>query len=261
MTSLTPRTHDEWRDILRGNNKVRVCGGGTAGVWLPELKGTVVSSELMNRVVEYRPDDLLIRVESGMNLAEMSELVARDGLCLPLLRDRGWLGYAGQTVGGMVAMGLPHYGAGSVRDWVVGMKFITGGGAVVDSGANVVKSVAGFDLHRLLVGSRGELGAILEVALRLYPLKMMPEVPAEWAMQDETWVHRVSRSFECAGEVRSPNREWLWSNRLIDLPPQGWAIGSGGRFVGTRDSTRDRLRANLKNVLDGRGVFGEGWRR
>jgi hypothetical protein len=258
---LVPKTIDDWRDLIGRGERFRVCGGGSSDLWLSESQVPRVSTSEFSQVLEYRPDDLIIRVGAGLLLGELVDLVAKDGLCLPIMRDRGWLGYPGKTVGGLVGLGLPHYGIGSVRDWVVGMKFLTGSGEIVDSGANVVKSVAGFDLHRMLVGSRSELGVILEVALRLYPLKMMPDRESLQAIEGDCWVHRVPRSFECQQGVRSPQQELIWADRQLELPPHGWAIGPGGRYVGRRDAVAERFRANLKNVLDPNGVFEKGWKQ
>ncbi|MFM9872132.1 MAG: FAD-binding oxidoreductase [Fimbriimonadaceae bacterium] len=249
------------KDRLQDGGVFRVQGTGSSSTWLPPSNVEPVTLDRFDQVVDYRPDDLVIRVGSGMLLDELFDMTAKDGLCLPILRNRGWLGYAGKTVGGLVGLGLPHYGAGSVRDWVMGVKFMTGSGEVIESGANVVKSVAGFDMHRMLVGSRGELGVILELALRLYPVRMMPIADGLPVMGDGSWISRVPKSFPGEEGVRSPNGEWIWSERRLDIPPLGWAIGPNGQRVGVRDEIGERFRANLKNVLDPKGVFERGWIR
>jgi hypothetical protein len=137
---------------------------------------------------------------------------------------------------------------------------MTGKGEVVDSGANVVKSVAGFDLHRMLVGSRGELGVILEVALRIYPLRMMPDGASLPVMEDGCWIHRVPKSFNCDAGIRSECRQWIWADRLIPFPPHGWVMGPGGVRRGAVDPIAERFRRNLKDVLDPMGVLEEGWK-
>jgi len=256
---IAPRTLDEWRDLVLTGERFGIRGAGTGESWLAESDSPKVSTSGLSGVLEYRPDDLIARVGAGLELSELLETVARDGLCLPILRDRGWLGYPGRTVGGLVGLGLPHFGQGSVRDWVVGMRFMSGNGEIIDSGANVVKSVAGFDLHRMMVGSRGELGVILEVALRLYPLKMMPSGENLPVIADGCWVNRVPQSFKYPEGVRSPNGEWLWSDKQITLPPSGWSIGPGGQFMGVKNESTERFRGNLKNILDPKGVFDKGW--
>lgn len=249
---------DELREVVLGDEPFRVVGGESCLEWLPPYDGLKISLDGFNYVVDFRPDDLIIRVGAGFGLDELDEMLAEKELCLPVMRDKGWLGYPGKTVGGLVAMGLPHWGFGSVRDLVLGMQFMTGDGVVVESGANVVKSVAGFDLHRMMVGSRGGLGVILEVVLRLYPMRMKPLFEGEGVF-GATWIHRVPRSFVCSEAVR--HGEHIWASRRLGIPPDGWILGPMGEHIGAVDPIATRFRANLKNELDPRGVLIEGWKR
>ena len=77
------------------------------------------------------------------------------------------------TIGGMVASGLagPRRAfAGSIRDFVLGVKVLNGRGEILQFGGRVIKNVAGFDVSRLMVGSLGTLGIILEVSIRVMPV-------------------------------------------------------------------------------------------
>lgn len=214
-----------------------------------------LSMQNFHHLVYYRPDDLVVRVGAGFLLDELAELTAKDGLCLPI--HRGWLGYTGQTVGGLVATGMPHYHqeqTGAVRDWVTGMSFVTGDGSIVRSGADVVKSVAGFDIHRALVGSRGSLAAILEVALRLKPAGQTDGARAP-EPDRPLWASRVPTGW---GEgIRDPSGKWLWTEEPIALPPYGWSIHPDGRMLGEQSPLAARFGANLKQALDPQGVFSE----
>lgn len=122
----------------------------------------------MKRVLQYEPRDLTVSVEAGMPFAELNALLARNGQMIPL--DGAYSDTA--TVGGMVAANIS--GArrrlyGTARDLVIGMKFATLDGKLVQSGGMVVKNVAGLDMGKLLIGSFGTLAAIASVNFKLTP--------------------------------------------------------------------------------------------
>jgi len=122
----------------------------------------------MKRLLQYEPRDLTVSVESGMPFAELNSLLARNGQMIPL--DGPYCDSA--TVGGMVAANISgarrrHYG--TARDLVIGMKFATLEGKLVQSGGMVVKNVAGLDMGKLMIGSFGTLAAIASVNFKLTP--------------------------------------------------------------------------------------------
>ena len=122
----------------------------------------------MKRLLQYEPRDLTVSVESGMPFAELNALLARNGQMIPL--DGPYCDSA--TVGGMVAANIS--GArrrlyGTARDLVIGMKFATMDGKLVQSGGMVVKNVAGLDMGKLMIGSFGTLAAIASVNFKLTP--------------------------------------------------------------------------------------------
>lgn len=242
---------------------MRVTGFGTGAVWLPECTD-IHRIEGFDQVVDYRPDDLVIRVGSRVRLDDLTELLAQDGLCLPIVRNRGWLGYPGETVGGLVGLGLPHFHqetVGAIRDWVIGMKMRLASGEIVTSGAGVVKSVAGFDLHRMMVGSRGSLAEILEIGFRLSPVALMPQEQELPTLDGPTWIHRIPKGFAADHGIVDASGRWIWSDRRLDIPPSGWGFGPGGVRLGSVDPIAERFRHNLKNALDPNGVWTEGWKQ
>ncbi len=130
--------------------------------------GVRISTAGMKRVLQYEPRDLTVSVEAGMPLAELNALLARNGQMIPL--DGPYADEA--TVGGMVAANISGerrrlYGA--ARDLVIGMKFATIEGKLVQSGGMVVKNVAGLDMGKLMIGSFGTLAAIASVNFKLTP--------------------------------------------------------------------------------------------
>lgn len=89
------------------------------------------------------------------------------------------------TVGGAISIDLPHPlmgKTGSWRDWLIGARIVLASGQVIKSGSGVVKSVSGFDIHKMMVGARSTLGVFSEVILRVMPLASLPE--PDWLFQE-----------------------------------------------------------------------------
>lgn len=118
-------------------------------------------------IVRHDPDDLTVRVLAGTPVSDLDAALAPSGQFVPLdPRDPG------ATVGGTIATGLSglrRLGFGPIRDYVLEVRFVTGYGELVRGGGPTVKNVTGYDLPRLLVGSLGSLGVIVDVTLRCRP--------------------------------------------------------------------------------------------
>jgi len=123
----------------------------------------------LSRIVYYDPGDLTVSAEAGMPLADLDSALAAHGQFLPL----GPPFSARATVGGAIASGVDsplRQFYGTARDFVIGAEFVTGTGAPAKSGGRVVKNVAGYDLHKLLIGSLGTLAVITGVNFKTFPL-------------------------------------------------------------------------------------------
>jgi glycolate oxidase FAD binding subunit len=121
----------------------------------------------LDRVISYEPAEMIAVVEAGIRVGALSDLLAEGGQEWPVDAPRD------ATVGGVIAAGMSsprRSRVGHVRDTVVEMEVVTGDGRLVRSGARTVKNVTGYDVHKLLVGSLGTLGVIVQVALKLRPL-------------------------------------------------------------------------------------------
>lgn len=123
----------------------------------------------MNRVLAYDPHDLTLGVEPGVRIEELLRTLAEKKQFLPLavpFLDRA-------TIGGIVATNSSsplRHAYGAVRDFCLGMEFVTGEGARAKSGGRVVKNVTGYDLHKLLIGSLGTLAVITRINFRTFPI-------------------------------------------------------------------------------------------
>lgn len=134
----------------------------------PAPPEVVISAAAMRRVVQYEPRDLTISVEAGLPIAELNRIAGEHRQMLPL--DPPY--YDEATVGGVVAAatsGPRRRLYGACRDFVIGMKFATLEGKLIESGGMVVKNVAGLDMSKLMIGSFGTLAAIAVVNFRLVP--------------------------------------------------------------------------------------------
>ncbi len=126
----------------------------------------------LNRVLAYDPKDLTLGVEPGVRIADLLSQLAEQKQFLPMavpFCERA-------TVGGIVAANSSsplRHAYGAVRDFCLGMEFVSGDGTQAKSGGRVVKNVTGYDLHKLLIGSLGTLAVITRVNFRTFP---MPQV-------------------------------------------------------------------------------------
>lgn len=194
-------------ELLRGRDPdappIRICGTGSRQreVPAPDRPVQAVSLRGLDRITRLDPEDLTCSVEPGLLRADLDSALAEQGLRLVCPRSRG-------TVGGMFALGreglplapgpLATLGA---RALLLGMSAVLGEGLAFRAGARVVKSVAGFDLHKLFVGSRGRICAATELHLKLRP---MP---------------RASETFETADLEREQALTLFRALRLDDAPP------------------------------------------
>ncbi len=170
---LEPGDADEAAELLRGAASnglaLLVRGHGTRASQgaLPRDVDAVFSTARLGAVETYEPGDLTLTVGCGIGLAALHDLLAERGQWLPLQAER-----RRGTLGGLLATaadGVVDLGYGRPRDLVLGARVALADGLVARARGRVVKNVAGYDVPRLLVGSFGTLGALLEVSLRVAP--------------------------------------------------------------------------------------------
>ena len=135
----------------------------------PARYDVALSLKQLNNVWHYEPADLTATVEAGMKLGDLQALLGRNGLWLPLDPPGGERASLGGTLAAN-ASGSLRLLYGTPRDMIVGMTIATTDGKIIKAGGRVVKNVAGYDLTKLLIGSHGSLGVIVEAHLKLFPL-------------------------------------------------------------------------------------------
>jgi glycolate oxidase FAD binding subunit len=156
-------------DALHSHTPLRIQGGNSKAHLGSEVRGQLLDTRAHRGIVTYDPTELVITARAGTPLAELNATLDAAGQMLPCEPPHS---ADGATLGGMVAAGLSgprRPWAGSVRDYVLGTRVITGHGKHLRFGGEVMKNVAGYDLSRLMAGSFGCLGLLTEVSLKVLP--------------------------------------------------------------------------------------------
>ena len=165
MNTLAPASIEDLRQALAEYQTVQVVGARSTPVRSLDVEAQIAMIAITG-VLDLRPPDLTCAVRAGTSVAEVQSALAEHGLCIPMTDSVG-------TVGGAY---MAHQGAGIWRDWTIGATFMLADGTVAKSGSHAVKSVAGYDVHRFMAGTRGSLAICLELIFRLYPLATKLEV-------------------------------------------------------------------------------------
>ena len=191
--------------------QLEIRGGGTKRFYGELPQGEVLDTRVLEGISSYEPTELVVTARCGTSLAQLEATLAEHGQCLPFEPPHY---AAGSTVGGMVAAGLagPSRAAvGSVRDYVLGATLLNGRGEVLSFGGQVMKNVAGYDVARLLAGSLGILGVILEVSL-----KVLPMAPATATLRFEMdQGSALQRLHGWAGRPLPLNASAWWDGALV----------------------------------------------
>jgi len=171
---LRPTTVTELSQTVREgfatSTAVYPVGGGTR-VDLgrcPDKPGTAVDLRGLDQVIDYPSADMTITVRCGITMARLGEILAEKGQRLPVESHDP----ARETLGGLIACngsGPRRLGHGTMRDYVIGIKYLNDQGEEAKAGGRVVKNVAGYDLCKLHTGALGTLGILTEVTLKLRP--------------------------------------------------------------------------------------------
>ncbi len=147
----------------------RGAGTGLSGGSVPVKAGIVLSTERMNSTPRIHKEDLYVEAEAGLVTEQLQAVVEAMGLFYP--PDPA--SQSACTIGGNVAEcagGLRGLKYGTTRNYVLGLEMVTPEGKVLRTGARTVKSVAGYDVTRLMVGSEGTLGVVSSAFLKVLPL-------------------------------------------------------------------------------------------
>lgn len=206
MSELVSAWVEKIRHAAGSATPLSIEGGGSK-----RFLGRSVDADVLNvagnvGIVSYEPTELVVTVRGGTPLAELEGVLAGQNQFLafepPHFGPRA-------TVAGCIAAGLSgprRATVGAVRDFVLGVKIIDGRGEIMSFGGQVMKNVAGYDVSRLVAGSLGTLGIILEVSLKVLP---------------RPFAERTIR-FSCS-ESEAIRRLNEWGGQPLPLSASAWA--------------------------------------
>lgn len=285
-----PKSLDELCEAVANANSIRVFGSDSESVWsclsvgewdrarllLPKDQLRLELVDLTG-IVEWTPSDQVVSVRAGTPLIELQLELATKGQCLPLVE---WYdGYAttnfnAGTIGGGLSLNLPHFlesSMGNWRDWVLGVTAVLPDGQTVQCGSRAVKNVAGYDIQKLLVGSRGTLAIVVEVILRTFTIVSLPK-PSVWRRQvdkprirsNHWWCQRAPLAeLPTLTENAQPFAHMIFPESGVlfaEIPPEkslpridgDWVIrsGCGEKNVQITDPNQIRLMKRAKQIFD-----------
>jgi glycolate oxidase FAD binding subunit len=169
VARIVALAHDEQLAVVpRGSGAAQALGAQ------PERVDVLLDLGGLDAILEHNPEDMTATVQAGVTAGALAARLAAHRQTLPL-DPPGW---TGRTLGGIAATaasGPLRARYGTMRDLLLGVRFVQADGVVTWGGARVVKSVTGYDIPKLLVGSLGTLAVLGELTLRLHPL---PEAEA-----------------------------------------------------------------------------------
>lgn len=200
---------EQVRQAVAETRPLRIAGGGSKAFYTGRPAGEPIDVTGHRGVLDYDPGELILHCRAGTPLEELRALLAENGQHLPF--EPPAFGETA-TIGGTVACGFSgprRPWAGSLRDYLLGASLVNGHGHRLSFGGQVMKNVAGYDVSRLLAGSLGRLGVILDVSFKVLPL------PAT----------ERTLEFECdqEGAIRNISD---WSRQPLPLSGAAWSDGT-----------------------------------
>ena len=264
MNRITPQDENELVEFVRGAAKaLRQCEIVSAGtkrsLGRPVEAEDILDLSRLSGIVNYEPDELIFTAMAGTPLVEAmaalnerKQMLAFSPVDWATLYDKE-SGRA--TLGGIVganACGSRKVKSGTVRDHLIGCRFVNGSGEAIKAGGRVVKNVTGFDLPKIMCGAYGTLGALTELTFRVVPA---PSRAAAIAIRDCTPTDGLSVLREAAGLALEPTGLAYLPAAMCSESPSMTASGlaqTNGvaliRVEGAEDPIIDKL-ARLRNVF------------
>jgi FAD/FMN-containing dehydrogenase len=156
--------------LVPSGGRTGLSGGAVAG-----NGEVVVSFDRMNKILDFNPQDRLVRCQAGVITQTLQEFAVKQGLFYPV----DFASAGSSQIGGNVATnagGIKVIRYGLTRDWVAGLSVVTGTGELLHCNSGLVKNATGYDLRHLMIGSEGTLGLICDVDIRLAPAPLPQSV-------------------------------------------------------------------------------------
>ncbi|MCW3478696.1 glycolate oxidase subunit GlcE [Neisseriaceae bacterium JH1-16] len=221
----------------RDQTPLQIVGSGSKHWYGEAPQGELLDTRGHAGIVAYDPAELVITARCGTPLADIEATLAEQGQMLAF--EPPHFGPAA-TLGGCVAAGLSgprRQAAGALRDFILGVQLLDGQGRVLNFGGQVMKNVAGYDVARLLPGSLGTLGLILEVSLKVLP-KPFAEATLRFELSEAEALTRLNQW----GGQPLPISASTWQDGVLYLRLSGAeaaVAGACGKLGGERIADAD----------------------
>jgi glycolate oxidase FAD binding subunit len=202
-----------WSERIRSatadGRPLRIRGGGTKDWYGQALEGEILDTRAYRGILSYDPAELVITARCGTPLAEIEAALAEHNQMLAF--EPPHFGRAA-TFGGCIAAGIAgprRVAAGAARDFVLGVVLMNGKGETLHFGGQVVKNVAGYDVSRLMAGSLGTLGLIMELSVKVLP-RPASEATIKFDMNGTDAVRKLNE----------------WGGRPLPITASAWRNGT-----------------------------------
>ena len=187
MLDQTQELQTQVAEAISEKRSLNIIGGNSKSFYGRSSQCESLHLQAHSGILNYEPTELVMTVRAGTSLEEIEEALSRNNQMLPF--EPPHYG-SGATIGGTVACNLsgPRRAySGAARDYVLGTKIINGKAEVLHFGGEVMKNVAGYDASRLMTGSMGALGVLLEVSFKVLPrfaseITLVQEISADDAI-------------------------------------------------------------------------------
>lgn len=237
---------------LHAGTPLAILGSGSKAFLGHPVEGAFLEVAGHRGIVSYQPSELVITARAGTRLDEIESTLAQAGQMLPF--EPPHFG-ADATLGGAVAAGLSgprRPWGGAVRDLVLGVRMLNGRGEFLRFGGEVMKNVAGYDVSRLMAGSLGTLGVLLEISL-----KVLPRPAAQATLVQQMGAAEAIRCCTRLARRSLPVSAAYWEAGLLHLRLSGAAeavTAASASIGGDRDDDSDfwlRVREHQTPLLAG----------
>ncbi len=204
---VLPGSAEEVQALVRLANAERIAlvpsGGrtGLSGAAVAADAEVVVAFDRMNRILDFNPVDRQVVCQPGVVTEQLQDFAEENGLFYPV----DFASSGSSQIGGNVATnagGIKVIRYGLTRDWVTGMKVVTGSGELLDLNQGLVKNATGYDLRHLFIGSEGTLGFIVELTMGLASAPKDPTVLV-LAVEEMDAIMEVLKAFREKMEINA----------------------------------------------------------
>lgn len=172
LAIVFPKTIEQVQAVVRFANEHKLAlvpSGGRTGLSAAAVAANgeiVVSFDYMNKIIGFNEFDRTVVCQPGVVTAQLQQFAADQGLYYPV----DFASAGSSNIGGNIgtnAGGIKVIRYGMTRNWVAGLKVVTGTGELLELNKDLIKNATGYDLRQLFIGAEGTLGFVVEATMRL----------------------------------------------------------------------------------------------